>query len=240
MSDLAEVLNGTEEVETQQEAEVVETETPETTETTETTTGEETAVTTPVTEEPPDVAGLKAALLAERQKRQQYEDWYRAQQAKETPPEPVDVWEKPEEFINRAVTQAEQRFTNRLLDMSEAAARGRHQDFDSKLEVFAQLAQRDPALRQSMVNAPDPGEYAYRTAERFQVMQEMGDPVAYKAKVRAEIEAEYRTKFEAESKEKFNKELTDRLPPSMTETRAVGGNKPLPWTGPPSIKDVLG
>lgn len=154
-------------------------------------------------------AGLMAALMAEREKRQAAE-----RKLAEKPKEPLKFdWDNPEATIEAVREEMRQENQTRLLDMSEAGARARHEDYGEKYEVFVAMAKENPALVQAMLAKPDPAEYVYQTATQRIFHDEVGaDPKAYedklRAKIRQEVEAEFSTK--ADSK----KALADSLPPS--------------------------
>jgi hypothetical protein len=237
MPELDDVLNGTETTET---VETTEIEKPEETEVTETaeTTGEQVTA-PPAVSEPEDMAGIKAAMIAERRARQAAEERARQLEAAQKPEEPPDFWEKPEEAINQKIAQVEQQFTTRFLNMSEAAARTRHADFDEKFEVFHGMAQQNPAMFQQMMAQPDPAEFVYQTAARVKAMQEMGDPASYRAKIEAEVRAKIEAEFTAKEKERIEAAIKAKLPPGFSESRNAGSPDKEGYAGPTPLKSIL-
>lgn len=172
---------------------------------------EETVVTT---EEEPKVepkpkdedAGWKAAYFAEKNKRQNLE-----KQPKEEP-KPFD-WTDPDKTIGSLKTELQQDMQTKFLDMSDAQCKARHKDYDEKYQVFVGMAQANPAVINSMLQQPDPAQYAYDLASQKMFTDEVGaDPTTYKAK----LEAEIRAKIELENNDKAAKKkvIVDGLPPS--------------------------
>ena len=176
----------------------------------------------------------------EVRKRQQIEAYIQQQQSQAQEEKP-EFWDAPEEMIESKIQQVRQEigqeFQSRLLNMSEASARSRHEDYQEKFEVFSQMVQRDPAIYQQMIQQPDPAEYAYRAAKRLVDIQSIGDIDSFKEQTRAEIRAE----IEAEVKADFEKRLNqaDNLPGSFSEK----SSKVAPrgeWAGPTSLNSILG
>lgn len=248
MSDLAEILEGSEEpVEQIEQVEPVET--PRDEHGRFAATGEEEAP-SPVAEEPevvpeatPEpvapkedvedtaavVAGLKAELARIRHKLREQE-----------PPKPeqpkVDFWENPDQALGTLEGRVDEKLTRFKIDWSEQAARGRYTDFEEKAAIFSQMAEANPALIQQMVSQADPAEFAYKAAKSHQKLKEVGDLDSYEAKIRADerakIEASMNTKIEAEIQKRLN------VPKSLSNARATGGNANVAINEP--LEDILG
>jgi len=151
----------------------------------------------------------------------------------------VEFWNNPLAVVDQRVQAVQAEATNRFLNLAESAARSRYQDFDDKINVFRSLVANYPVLRDQGMQAADPAEFAYRTAENFmrQYQQQNGQPQgqdmdALRAQIRAEVEAE--------NQAKINAEIARRLPGSLTDLPAVGSNSGPKWAGPQSIGKVLG
>jgi hypothetical protein len=162
-------------------------------------------------------AGLMAALMAERQKRQALE-----RQIAAKPKEPTRFnWDNPEQTIEAIKAELRQENQTNLLNLSEANAQARHDDYDAKYQVFVGMAQENPALIQAMLQQPDPAEYAYQLASQRIFQNEVGaDPQTYRDKLRAEL----RLEIEAEMKSaaQSRQDVAASLPPSaksMTDRR---------------------
>ena len=172
----------------------------------------------------------------ERHKRQVLEQ--QIQQANADKEKP-DFWENPEEMVKNEVGRMRQElgqeFQSKMLNMSEAAARSRHEDYSEKFSVFQQMVQRDPSIYQQMLQQPDPAEYAYKAAKRLSDIQSIGDIDTFREKTRADIRAE----IEAEVKAEFEGKLNQTLPTSFSEK----GSKTAPkgaYSGATSLDDILG
>jgi hypothetical protein len=205
---------------------------------------------------PDDVAGLRAAVVAERAKRKDYkgerdrlagenaaikaelEASRRAPVAAAPPappPEPQAVHvpsplEDPagyHAFVQRALF-------NERLNNSEAMLRGQlnnDADIDAKLAVFKKAADANPALRSELTRQPNPYRWAYQQAQRIMAMDEIGtDPAAYRTKVEAEIEARVRAAVEAEyaAAAPAGAPVRVHLPQSLGTARSAGArNTPV-------------
>lgn len=173
------------------------------------TTSEPEKVETPAPKDPVADAGIMAALMAERQKRQDLEKQIAAQNHQ---PQEFN-WDKPEETIANIKQELKAEMQTNLLNMSEANAQSRYADYEEKKAVFMEMAQENPAVISAMLQQADPAGYAYDLAKQRMFQNEVGnDPQAYEGKLRAKIRAE----LEAEMKQKTDSRqaLSSSLPPS--------------------------
>lgn len=167
----------------------------------------------PAIEEPKanETEGVLKALMAEREKRQALEAQLAQTQNQEQPP--GFDWDNPEQTIASVEQRFEQKMQMNLLNLSEAQAQNRHDDYDQKFQVFKEMSKENPALVQAMLQQPDPAEFAYQTATKRLFTDEVGsNPQEYEDKLRAKI----RLEVEEEFKQKANsrQELSNSLPPS--------------------------
>lgn len=182
-------------------------------------------------------AFLKAAH-DERAKRQELE---RRIAAMEKPPEqPKGFWDDPEAAFKQQNEKIQSVALQTKLQTAEGIARLRYTDFDEKLAKFTELAQNTPGLAQQTVMAPDPAEFAYRTAKNHMEMQEAGGIEGLRKKIEAETTARVRAEVEAELKAKAEEaeKLRSNLPGTLSGVRGVTANKPV-WSGPPALDDIL-
>jgi len=181
----------------------------------------------------PDMEGIKAALLAERRKRQEIEQQLAAKMEEEKP----FLGEEYEQRFTETERKFQQQLINQKLDMSEAFARDKYADFGDKIVIFEAMVQENPALYQQMLAQANPADFAYKTATNQQKLQEMGDPTAYEQKLRekitAEIEAKYATKGAAEHQKRAE------LPGTLATVSGAGGATAQTWSGPTSLDDLL-
>lgn len=224
MEDLDDVLNGAEDS-------VSEPEEP---------TGVEQEVTTPEPEPEPEepsakpadldkeLAGLRQALQAERQKRQALET-----QQQKTP----DVFEDQEAFVGHLNQQMSQQLLNERLNMSEYMARKEHPDLDEKIEAYKSIVEQNPSLHQEVMASPSPYHALIDAVTKAQEFEKMKDIDSYKATLRAEIEAELRAKIEGEQSKK--KALVDSIPPSLATEQSKSSLSGPAWSGPPSLDELF-
>lgn len=185
-------------------------------------------------------AFLRAAQ-EERGKRQELERRLAAiESAKAQPPasaEPAKTfWDDPEGALEKHKQEIRREQIQERLKTTELIARRAHPDFEEKLAVFATVVQQTPGLSQQWLASPDPAEFAYNLGKNHLELQQAGSI----DELRAKIEKETRIKLETELKEKADKLAQERaaIPPSLSEARSTGVNKPV-WGGIPSLEDVL-
>lgn len=153
---------------------------------------------------------------------------------------PQTFWDDPEGALKRTEANMQQAILSSKLQTAEAIARSRYKDFDEKVGIFKDLAMTTPGLAQQMVMAPDPAEFAYRTAANHKAIQDAGGVDALVSKAREEERAKVRQELEAELKAKADALAKERaaLPGSLSDAPSKGTNRPV-WGGPPSMDDIL-
>lgn len=157
-------------------------------------TGEE-VDTPPVSNEqskPPEGSVPFAALADERAKRQELQRQIEELRRKvetpavpETPQEKVDFLDDPDKWMAQKEAAFEAKLTalerkhqaQRLAD-SEESVRERYADAEIKpddaFSAFGEAVQQNPALAQEMLNARNPGEYAYNAGKRLLMLSGAG------------------------------------------------------------------
>lgn len=186
------------------------------------------------------------AMQEERQKRQELERRLQAiETAKSAEPgateQPQTFWDDPEGFLAKHNENARREALNTRLQVAETFARKAHTDFDEKIEIFGQLIQSTPGLREQWLKAADPAEYAYAVGRNHLELQQVGSIDALREKVAKETETRVRAQLEAEMKAKAEElaRQRDALPPSLSEARNTApGNRPI-FSGPTSMDDIL-
>lgn len=177
-----------------------------------------------------------AAARDERQKRQELERRLNEmEQAQKAPPK--EFWEAPEEKLKEFEDRIQHGMLKSKIDMAESIARSRHQDFDEKVNVFAELLQNTPGLHEQWLSALDPAEFAYKAAENYINYTQAGSI----DNVRAKIEAEVRAKVEAEykAKELEREKKLSSIPNSLSNANGSGSSATPAWTGPASLESLL-
>lgn len=176
-----------------------------------------------------------AALKAERTKRQALEreleqlrskaTQTQPQQQPQEAQQPASFYEDPERFVQGLVSKVQHEANQRILQALDAEAREQFPDYDEVMELVVKQAEGNPAIRQQILNSPNPPKAAYRLGKQLKDLEAMQDPVAY----RAAIEAEVRAKVEAElrAKQEAKRKATDAIPPDLAaETSRSGKDQP--------------
>lgn len=123
---------------------------------------------------------------------------------------------------------------------SQADYREKHEDAAERFAKFTELAASNPALQAQFRAVADrkhphyrnPAKFAYEYVKAYEAATEIGDPVAYREKLRAELRAE------SESVETPSKTPV-RSPKTIASARGSGARHSAAWTGPTSLDDVL-
>ncbi len=167
------------------------------------------------------------AMLDERDKRQRTErelEMFReklaAYESQKQNPAP-DLYADPEARLRFENEQFERRLVNTKLEQSRWMA---NRDFgkdvvDSAFEYFNE----HPELSHQFLTSPSPFHDAVEFYKRQKVADEVGtDPEAYKAKLRAELEAEIREKVLAEASQNSAPTAKPKFPGSLAAAPAAG------------------
>ena len=198
MSDLDDLLNGdetpvTEEVET--------TETVETPETEVEAKGEET-VESPATEQQEttpiesglsvedlqkQVQGLRAGLMAERQKRQELENQHNNSPEVKSAQE-EEFWQDPRGSVQQMVGGM---LRENAVNTTDAILSETVPDYQDMRNYYMQKAQSDPTLLQNAGNHSNPALYIYKTAKQMKEVEEIGSLDTWKATEKAKIEQDF-------------------------------------------------
>ena len=205
---------------------------------------------------PPDEAPQvpRAALMGERQRRQEAEDRIRfleqhiqsLQRLPQAPPASeapkIDFWDDPEaalaarfdQFGQTILDRIEERQFTQQVNRSEALARSKYEDFDDALTAFQNAAMNNPALAREASASDDPAEFAYRKGKSLaQLHSHGGDIEALLAAERAKWETELRERAPSPTP-------TPSLPPSTASERSMGVPRAGPeWAGPKSLNEIL-
>lgn len=209
----------------------------------------------PAAEQEPDHVPV-AALKDERKKRQESERIakeyaeklaaYERQMQQSPPPAPParpDLFENPDGALDYVQQQFQQQLVRTKLDMSVAMARSQHEDYGEAEAAFVDAVRANPSLYDQMMADPHPAGFAYRVGKQVAALRDIGgDPEAYRAKVRADLEAELRQQWEAERQSNGSGRPTPSrpsLPPSLAGGRDTNGRFAPAWSGPTPLKDIL-
>lgn len=196
-------------------------------------------VTPTVTEDPKkEVEAFRKKALDEVRKRQALEAELAKYQSQQVKP---DAMIDPEGAITFQMSQLEQKFQSRFLDMSEVNAKARHDDFEEmKQAFFEEMLPENPILQQHALQQPDPYEWIYNQAKNHVEIKKIGNVQEWQAQKEAEIRAKIEAEFNAKLSAETEKAITKMIPGSLGKSTAAGGNKSQPWEGPTPLKEVIG
>lgn len=204
----------------------------------------------PAAQQDPDHVPV-AALKDERKKRQESERVAAeyaaklaayekaASQAPAPPPQRPDLFENPDGALDHIEQRFQQQLVRTKLDMSVAMARQSHPDYGEAEAAFVEAVKANPSLYDQMMADPHPAGFAYRVGTQVRALRDIGgDPEAYRAKVRQELEAELRAQWEAEQPSRRS-DVRSSIPPSLAGGRDTSGRFAPAWNGPESLNDIL-
>lgn len=184
------------------------------------------------------------AIRAETERdevRKQLEAFQRAQQQPpapqpqqyQPPPQPIDPVQDPAGYH----AQVQQLMLNERLNMSEMQLRRElgPEAVDAAITEFKQAAAKNPALMPALYQQPDPYAWMAKQVEVMRFQKEVGeDPAAYKARLRAEWEAEQSAVQPAAPVSP-----AARLNPSLANARSAAPRATGAWAGPTPLEDIL-
>jgi len=192
--------------------------------------------------------GLNQTFIAERRRRQEAEatikdlelSMQNMREAQNEPREDLDFLEDPNAARDALREEFSETLTMSNISISEEIARDKHDDYEEKIQIFVDEANQNPELWAKFKNAKLPAMYAYKYASRQQKIKALEDldVDSFEAKIRADE----RSKGDGAIQKAVNEALAKvgKLPISMSNERASGGNSSPEWGGPPSIDDMLG
>lgn len=172
----------------------------------------------PADEESKEIVGIKAALNAERKKRQELEEKLRAQQEPEKIPDPV---EDPEGYAAHLEFKQVAASYQLRAEISRSFMAEMKPDYAEKEAVFLELANTRPDLIAKIQSHPNPAKFAYDTAAEHLEIQKLRDPkhieslVAEKAKALME---------QMLKDQKTDKPVTALDVPDPSKAAAAGAN----------------
>lgn len=170
-----------------------------------------------------------AALMAEREKRQEIERQRKDLEKRIAEIEKAklpDFYENPEEHVRQVVQEQSVQVQQRLYAALEEQARDAYPDFDEVMEEVQSQAAQNPALVQEIFSKANPAIAAYKLGKKLREHKEMQDPEAYRAKLKAEIVAELQAAEKA--KEEAKRKAVESIPPNLTDARAAKDDGVLP------------
>jgi hypothetical protein len=152
-------------------------------------------------------------------------------QQQQPPPEPLDPVRDPVGYHNRLQSV----LLNDRLNLSEMLEREKHppEAFEAAVVEFQEAAKLQPDLYAKLHSQRHPYGWLMKEVEKLRVTRELGDdPAAYKAKLRAEWEAEQGNGAAPVSP-------AAGLPPSLATTRSAAPRSANAFSGPPALDDIF-
>lgn len=147
-----------------------------------------------------------------------------------------DFYADPQAAVQHQVAPIRSEIDNVRLNMSEEMAIQTHGEDKVKAAFQALTESQDGmAAHQSIMQSRSPYHALVDWHQKQVAVQDIGDPDAYREKVRGEIRAE----LEAEMVAKQAKDAAAQVAPSMANVTGAGGGSPA-WSGPADLGDLIG
>lgn len=159
------------------------------------------------------------AYLDEKRKRQLLEK--ELKDLKNPKANEVDLFADPDGFKKSIKDEIQQENFKTKVNLSREFMLEAKPDYEEKEAKFFEMAQADSALVTKMQNHSNPAKFAYETASKQQALDEIGDPVAYKERLKNEILEEL--KNSQEDPGKTEKAQVDDVP-SLANASAAKSN----------------
>lgn len=137
---------------------------------------------------------------------------------------------------------------NDRLDMSELLLRQQHGDeaVDGMIESFQKAAKENPALGAQLAQQKHPYQWAFEQVKRMKAMEEIGsDPVAYRDRIRTELEAELKAAAQPEQQAADVAAPVAQvapkpvIPQSLASARSSAPRAAAAWSGPTPLADII-
>jgi len=121
------------------------------------------------------------------------------------------------------------------LNTAEYVLRTQFQDYDDVRDFFISQAEQNPYLIGQLRQSGNPALFAYEMGKKLKAMEEIGDPKSYEQRIREKVLAELQAQQQEQVKEARLASASD----SLASARAVGGQTPPTYAGPPSLDEIL-
>lgn len=195
-----------------------------------------------------EVKGLRAELARIRRQNRDA-----APAVRQDPVKPPSVFEDEDGFTRHLSATVEDQVFDRILAMSEENARERFADLKEVMGTdgegedavhlnWIEAVKANPQLFHQFKRAADPVRFAYNELKRQSALKDIGDPVAYREKVRKEIEAELAAKAGgtvpvATAQQAAKPEPV--LPDTLAGSKSVSSREAPEFNGPKSLSDIF-
>lgn len=179
----------------------------------------------PSDKKPSDTVPM-AALIAERQKRQQAEARLRKQEEKPLP----DPIEDPEGYAKTLQGRNDAAIASMRIEISRDSMLSAHEDYEEKEAVFVSMVQdedgniKDASLHKEFLKATNPARFAYEKASKYLEVERLKDP-AYIDKLVEERTAQRLEELEASLRAELGLGKKPKAPaPDLISATAAGKN----------------
>jgi hypothetical protein len=157
------------------------------------------------------------------------------------------IFENPSAFVHQEVSGPLSEVRGTLMHQARYLAEIKHTDeavqaADDAFSKAVATNSIDPAERQRVLSSPNIYDAAVKWHRRQQVQAEIGDdPVAYKAKVEAEIMAKLQAQQQpdAEADTVTQQRSAPVMPSNFATARNVGARSGPAWAGPAPLADIF-
>lgn len=171
--------------------------------------------------------GYKKAMQSEREKRQAAEARLRELDKPKVKP---DFWADPEARMTMEREELQETMFVERCNLTADIARQRYKNYDEMQAAFLEAAEADPSLFARLRAERNPAEFAYKHGVLHRELGSVnGDMTAYRAKIRAEVEAEFAAKQGVVPVVVPTSLNADTSPTAATEV----------YAGPPPLKSLL-
>ena len=192
----------------------------------------------------------KTAVLEERRKRQELERQVAELQKANQPQEPIpDQFDDPEGYAEyqenrfKSVEQSvDEKIFNDRLNASEFHVRQSvdEAELERNVRAFEEAARKNPVLVHEAKNHPSPWHYMNEAGKAELERQQLGDPVAFAAKVREEAVKEAEAKIAEQVDKRLKEALAQHLPKSLADEQTEGERTPVnTFEGPTPLNSIL-
>ena len=158
----------------------------------------------------------ETAYLDEKRKRQELEK--QLEEKSKPKAEEVNLFVDPDGFKKSIKDGIRQENFKTKVNLSREFMLEAKPDYEEKEAKFFEMAQTDSALVTKMQNHSNPARFAYETASKQQALDEIGDPAAYKERLKKEILEEL--KGSQDKPEETEKPQVDDAPSLATASAA--------------------
>ncbi len=192
-------------------------------------TGEE--VSTPETEK---ATVPIAALMSEREKRQELEKKLAEKDSADTSSEAPAFVDDPEGAFERQKEENAATLIDMKVNMSMDSARRVYEDYDATVldGTWEAITAENPSLGVQCLKSDNPAMFAYEKCKTHKQIQEIGDPATFKERVKAEILKEIEEDAKA-------RESRENIPDSLAKIPAAADKQPV-WQGDEPLGNLVG